>query len=83
MSHCSNTIRTARSLGFTIEDCRKLLKLYDDTEHSSAEEKAVALRQIELIDKKIKDLQAMHTTLSFWQKNVLVIRGRTAPFSLA
>ena len=32
----------ARALGFTIEDCRSLLKLYADTDRASAEVKQIA-----------------------------------------
>lgn len=57
-------IGRARSLGFTIEDCRTLLELYDDQARSSADVKKVAQQNLQEIEAKIKDLQAMHMTLS-------------------
>ena len=57
-------IGRARSLGFTIEDCRALLELYNDHSRASADVKRVAQQNLEEIEAKIKDLQAMHMTLS-------------------
>ncbi len=54
----------ARALGFTIEDCRNLLALYEDESRASADVKAITRRHLEEIEAKIKDLQAMHATLS-------------------
>ena len=57
-------IGRARSLGFTIEDCRTLLALYNDQSRASADVKKVAQQNLREIEAKIKDLQAMHMTLS-------------------
>jgi len=54
----------ARSLGFSIEDCRTLLQLYDDRSRASADVKAVARGHLKRIDAKIAELQAMRATLS-------------------
>ncbi len=54
----------ARALGFTIEDCRGLLKLYADTERASAEVKQIAKEQLKRIDKKITELAEMRATLA-------------------
>lgn len=54
----------ARALGFTIEDCRSLLKLYADTERASAEVKEIAEVHLERIDGKIAELTEMRATLS-------------------
>ena len=56
-------IGRARSLGFTIEDCRSLL-LYEDKERASADVKDIAKQNLKEIDAKIADLKAMHATLS-------------------
>jgi len=53
----------ARSLGFTIEDCRTLLSLYEDRERSSFDVKAVARVHLARIDQKIGELQALSATL--------------------
>ncbi len=54
----------ARSLGFSIEDCRTLLALYEDRSRTSAEVKAVAREHLARIEKKLTELQQMHQTLS-------------------
>lgn len=54
----------ARSLGFTIEDCRALLALYEDKARASADVKAIAQQNLHQIDAKIADLKAMRDTLS-------------------
>lgn len=54
----------ARSLGFTIEDCRALLALYDDETRASADVKRIANEHLEQIETKITGLEAMRDTLS-------------------
>ncbi len=54
----------ARALGFTIEDCRTLLALYEDETRASADVKRVARDHLAQIDAKIADLKAMRDTLS-------------------
>ena len=54
----------ARSLGFTIEDCRTLLSLYEDRERASADVKALAQEHLAEIEKKIAELQSLRATLS-------------------
>jgi MerR family copper efflux transcriptional regulator len=54
----------ARALGFSIEDCRKLLGLYEDETRESAQVKAVAKEHLTEIDKKISLLMSMRETLS-------------------
>jgi MerR family transcriptional regulator, copper efflux regulator len=54
----------ARALGFTIEDCRSLLKLYADTDRVSAEVKQIAEEHLDRIDRKIAELTEMRATLS-------------------
>jgi Cu(I)-responsive transcriptional regulator len=54
----------ARALGFTIDDCRSLLKLYADTDRASAEVKQIAEGHLERIDCKIAELTEMRATLS-------------------
>ncbi|MGX9353318.1 Cu(I)-responsive transcriptional regulator [Shimia sp. W99] len=57
-------IGRARSLGFTIENCRALLELYADQSRASADVKRVAEENLREIDAKIADLQAMRATLA-------------------
>jgi MerR family copper efflux transcriptional regulator len=54
----------ARSLGFTIEDCRALVALYDDKTRASADVKRIANEHLEHIETKIAGLEAMRDTLS-------------------
>lgn len=53
----------ARALGFSIEDCRTLLGLYEDEGRESAQVKAIAREHLEAIDGKIAQLQGMRETL--------------------
>ena len=54
----------ARSLGFSIEDCRALLALYEDETRASSDVKRIAQGHLARIDQKIADLAAMRETLS-------------------
>ena len=53
----------SRSLGFSIEECRTLLSLYEDRDRASADVKAVAAEHLDRIAEKIAELQAMKATL--------------------
>lgn len=53
----------ARSLGFSIEDCRTLLSLYDDHSRASADVKQLATEHLERIAEKITELEAMRGAL--------------------
>lgn len=57
-------IARARSLGFSVEDCRALLSLYSDRERASADVKRLAEAQLAEIDRKIAGLQGMRATLT-------------------
>ncbi|MEI4472454.1 Cu(I)-responsive transcriptional regulator [Frigidibacter sp. MR17.24] len=54
----------ARSLGFSIDDCRALLSLYEDRERASADVKRLAEERLGEIDRKIAELEALKVTLS-------------------
>ncbi|MHA3978986.1 Cu(I)-responsive transcriptional regulator [Halovulum sp. GXIMD14794] len=54
----------ARALGFSIEDCRTLLDLYEDETRESAQVKTLAQQHLRAIDEKIAQLQSMRETLS-------------------
>jgi Cu(I)-responsive transcriptional regulator len=53
----------SRSLGFSIEECRTLLSLYEDRDRASADVKAVAAEHLERIAHKIEELHALKSTL--------------------
>ena len=54
----------SRALGFSIDDCRALLALYEDDARASAEVRRIARRHLDEIESKIADLRAMQDTLS-------------------
>ena len=56
-------IGRARSLGFTVEDCRTLLSLYEDHHRASAEVKQIAEDHLRRVEVKIAELQALRHTL--------------------
>lgn len=53
----------ARGLGFTIEECRRLLALYEDRGRASADVKALAEAHLRDMEVKIAELRAMQATL--------------------
>ena len=57
-------IKRARSLGFSVEEVRELLDLWRDTNRKSATVKAMTLRHIEILDRKIEELQSMRKALA-------------------
>ena len=54
----------ARALGFSIEDCRALLALYEDDTRASADVKRIANEHLKRIEAKIADLNSMRDTLT-------------------
>lgn len=54
----------ARALGFTIDDCRNLLALWEDTGRASSDVRSIAKEHLREIEIKIADLQDMQRTLS-------------------
>jgi MerR family transcriptional regulator, copper efflux regulator len=62
--HRLRFIQRARSLGFSVEDCRTLLSLYADDGRASAEVKAISSRHLAAIRRKIAELRSLEATLS-------------------
>lgn len=56
-------ISRARSLGFSVKEVSALLALWHDRHRASHDVKALALRHVEEIDRKIAELQGMRRTL--------------------
>ncbi|MGF1707300.1 Cu(I)-responsive transcriptional regulator [Enterovibrio baiacu] len=56
-------IRRSRLVGFSLDECQALLELSRNPKRRSADVKKKALEKIEEIDEKIKELQAMKTSL--------------------
>lgn len=63
-THKLTFLGRARALGFTIEDCRNLLALWEDKSRASSDVRAIAKGHLREIEEKIADLQAMQETLS-------------------
>ncbi len=61
--HNLRFIRRARSLGFSIEDIRVLLSLWQDKRRSSAAVKKVAGAHMAALERRIAEMQSMLTTL--------------------
>ena len=57
-------VRSARSFGFTVEECRELLGLYEDRDRSSRDVKRMALQRISEIEDKMAELQILHDELA-------------------
>ncbi|AVX05392.1 Cu(I)-responsive transcriptional regulator [Maritalea myrionectae] len=67
--HRLRFLQRSRSLGFTIEECRTLLSLYDDEGRASADVKRIAREKIQKVDEKIAELQSLRSTLKVLVKN--------------
>ncbi|MCA8883884.1 MAG: Cu(I)-responsive transcriptional regulator [Rhodobacteraceae bacterium] len=57
-------LSSARALGFTIEECRTLLTLWQDKQRASADVRGLAEKHLAEIDTKIQKLHDMRTTLA-------------------
>jgi MerR family copper efflux transcriptional regulator len=66
----------ARSLGFSIEECRQLMSLYRDRSRASQDVRDIAVAHVAAIEAKIAELQSMRATL---QKLVQACHGDDRP----
>ena len=57
-------VRRARSFGFSVDECRELLGLYEDRSRSSRDVKNLALQRIGEIEAKMSELQSLHDELA-------------------
>ncbi|MEO1747079.1 MAG: Cu(I)-responsive transcriptional regulator [Pseudomonadota bacterium] len=57
-------VRRARAFGFSIDECRELLGLYQDEQRNSADVKAIASNKLVEIKEKQRELQLLHDELS-------------------
>ena len=62
-AHLVHFIRRARDLGFSLDQIRQLLSLWDDPERASADVKRLAESHIVDLDARIAALTEMRTTL--------------------
>jgi MerR family transcriptional regulator, copper efflux regulator len=61
--HALRFLKHARRLGFSVDDIRRLLALWDDRSRASADVKSIALGHVKELDQRIADLTAMRDTL--------------------
>ncbi len=61
--HRLRFLQRSRGLGFSVEECRQLLSLYDDKERESAVVKAIAEAKLVEIDRKLAELIGLRDTL--------------------
>lgn len=61
--HRLRFLQRARSLGFSIEECRSLFSLYEDQNRASAVVKAITIDKIRQIDRKLDELHSLKSTL--------------------
>jgi Cu(I)-responsive transcriptional regulator len=62
--HKLGFLARARGLGFSIEECRALLALWEDRARASAEVKRIARVHMDDIARKIAELEEMQATLT-------------------
>lgn len=61
--HKLTFLARARALGFSIEDCRDLLALWEDSSRASSDVRQIAQEHLVRIEAKIADLEDMRDTL--------------------
>ncbi|WP_299732054.1 Cu(I)-responsive transcriptional regulator [uncultured Tateyamaria sp.] len=61
--HQLHFLARARALGFSIDDCRSLLMLWEDRSRASSDVRKIAAAHLSEIEAKIADLTAMQNTL--------------------
>jgi MerR family copper efflux transcriptional regulator len=66
----------ARSLGFSLDDCRALLSLYEDRSRASADVKALAIDHVAQVDRKLAEMTMIKSEL---QRLVLACHGDDRP----
>ena len=62
--HRLRFLQRSRSLGFSVEECRQLLSLYNDKERESGDVKAIAQAKLVEIDRKLAELAGLRDMLS-------------------
>jgi MerR family copper efflux transcriptional regulator len=61
--HKLRFLQRSRGLGFSVEECRQLLALYEDKSRASADVREIASTKLTEIDRKIRELTELKHTL--------------------
>ncbi|MBO9127262.1 MULTISPECIES: Cu(I)-responsive transcriptional regulator [unclassified Rhizobium] len=61
--HKLRFLQKSRGLGFSVEECRQLLALYEDKSRASADVKELTQAKLTEIDRKIRELSELRHTL--------------------
>ncbi|PKA43368.1 Cu(I)-responsive transcriptional regulator [Rhizobium sullae] len=61
--HKLRFLQRSRGLGFSVEECRQLLALYEDKSRASADVKEIAQGKLHEIDRKIREMLELRRTL--------------------
>jgi Cu(I)-responsive transcriptional regulator len=61
--HKLRFLQRARGLGFSVEECRQLLALYEDKSRASADVKSIARSKLQEVERKIIELRELQQTL--------------------
>ena len=56
-------VQRARALGFSLDECRSLLSLYQDGDRASADVKRLAMQRVAGIDRRIEELKELRAEL--------------------
>jgi MerR family copper efflux transcriptional regulator len=61
--HIFRFVKKARDLGFSLAEIKKLLGLWRNKNRKSADVKSIASKHIDILNQKIRELEAMKTAL--------------------
>jgi Cu(I)-responsive transcriptional regulator len=61
--HKLRFLQRSRGLGFSVDECRQLLALYEDKSRASADVREIASAKLNEIDRKIRELTELKRTL--------------------
>lgn len=62
--HVFRFVRKARDLGFSLPELKQLLSLWKNKNRRSEDVKSIANKHIQILDQKIRELEAMRTAIN-------------------